>query len=600
MSKRSEAIAGGFEIVEEAIYLLRYAPASIHAIYYMGALPFILALLYFWGDMSQSANAQQHLALGSLGLAVLFVWMKCCQSIFASLISARIAQTPPPSWTWKRFVRMAITQTIVQPSGLLLLPMSFVLLLPFPWVYAWYQSMTVLGERTDEGVWESGRHAVGLSKLWPRQNHIVIWLLSPYLVVTAAILMLVMIPVAEEFSPYWTTSLLYFYTVLYMFVTMIFCPMGVLVAANIGFCLFAFPWMLQTFAGIETVIVQGGTFTSPTFYAIVCSLTYLVLDPLVKTAFAIRCFYGESLKTGRDLRAELKLIQQGSLGRAALTVLVVIAASLCATMACAAEAPVEAGLQPGAEVTTRVSAEELDRNIAEVIAQAEYAWRLPREPLEAQKGFLTSFVDMIEEAVRNVFKWVKHQIGRFIDWARGFIPDWNINPSVPTFSWQALPEIMMRCLIVLVVVLLAIFLYRLWRQGAWRRVTVHASPVVTDVPDIANEAVGADALPEDGWVAMARDLLERGELRLAVRAMFLACLAHLARREMILLAKHKSNRDYERELKRRAHAEPDLFDAFSKNTFLFERVWYGNHSVTDEFLRQFTENQQRMTAVAQR
>ncbi len=603
MRQREQTAPGGLELVEESIYVLRYAPVNVLGVYYLGALPFILALLYFWGDMSQSAFAQSHLALGSLGLAVAFVWMKCCQAVFTSHIAAIVSQTPPPSWTWRRVTRMAIAQTIVQPSGLFVLPMSFFFVIPFPWVYAWYQSMTVLGDRIGESVWESGQRAASLTKLWPKQNHIMIWMLSPYLVITAAVLLLVLIPIAQEMAPYWTTSLLYAYAFFYALLVMALCPLGVLVAANIGIGLLALPWLLHMFAGIQTVVVQGGSSLSPTFFAIVCSLTYLVMDPLVKTAYTIRCFYGESIKTGRDLRADLKSIASNGAARAFMLVLFAVAASMGAASAYA-DTPAEAAIGDTApalpEAAPRVSPGDLDRSIAEVIAEAEYAWRLPRDPLETQDGVLADFAEKVGDAIGSAFKWIGKQVKRFIEWVRDIWPDTDWDPNLPSFSWQGLPNLMMWALILLVAALLGVFLFRLWKQGGWRRVTIHASPVAPEIPDITDEDVGADALPEDGWIAMARDLLARGELRLAVRAMFLACLAHLARRDLILLAKYKSNRDYERELSRRAHAEPDMFTAFSQNISLFERVWYGNHEVTDEFMARFSENQERMTAVAHR
>jgi len=35
------------ELVEEAFHLVRLAPAGVLAAYYLGSLPFVLALLYF-------------------------------------------------------------------------------------------------------------------------------------------------------------------------------------------------------------------------------------------------------------------------------------------------------------------------------------------------------------------------------------------------------------------------------------------------------------------------------------------------------------------------------------------------------------------------
>ena len=44
-------------MIEEAIHLLRSAPGSLLAGYYLGSAPFVLALMYFAVDMSRSAKA---------------------------------------------------------------------------------------------------------------------------------------------------------------------------------------------------------------------------------------------------------------------------------------------------------------------------------------------------------------------------------------------------------------------------------------------------------------------------------------------------------------------------------------------------------------
>src|SRR6185436_17683161 len=101
---------------------------------------------------------------------------------------------------------------------------------------------------------------------------------------------------------------------------------------------------------------------------------------------------------------------------------------------------------------------------------------------------------------------------------------------------------------------------------------------------------GADELPEDGWLRLGLELLDRGEVRLALRSFYLASLAHLASRDLIRIAKFKSNRDYERELLRRSHALPDLSSAFSENVSVFDAVWYGRHDIDDEVLQRFRLN----------
>lgn len=63
---------GAFDLIEEATHLLRTAPAATLAVYYLGAIPFVLGLLYFWAEMSRSPFADQHLADASFATGILF------------------------------------------------------------------------------------------------------------------------------------------------------------------------------------------------------------------------------------------------------------------------------------------------------------------------------------------------------------------------------------------------------------------------------------------------------------------------------------------------------------------------------------------------
>jgi len=105
-------------------------------------------------------------------------------------------------------------------------------------------------------------------------------------------------------------------------------------------------------------------------------------------------------------------------------------------------------------------------------------------------------------------------------------------------------------------------------------------------------------LPDAGWIQLAHELLGRGELRLALRAFYLASLSHLGERNLVTLARFKSNREYEGELLRRAHALAAIPQLFSDNVSLFERVWYGSHDVTREMLDQVAGNLDRMKSTA--
>jgi hypothetical protein len=65
---------------------------------------------------------------------------------------------------------------------------------------------------------------------------------------------------------------------------------------------------------------------------------------------------------------------------------------------------------------------------------------------------------------------------------------------------------------------------------------------------------------------------------------------------LILIARHKSNRDYDRELRRRARGNADLLTAFDANLLTFEASWYGEHLVTNETLGGFSQNLERIRA----
>ena len=84
-----------------------------------------------------------------------------------------------------------------------------------------------------------------------------------------------------------------------------------------------------------------------------------------------------------------------------------------------------------------------------------------------------------------------------------------------------------------------------------------------------------------------RHLLERAESE-----------AEFADRNLISIARFKSNRDYSLELHRRAHSFPDLLSVFGENLSVFERTWYGAHDIDRDRVDQFAANVQRIKGTA--
>ncbi len=545
-AKKRKSGLGGIALIEEATQLLRTASAGTLAIYYLGAIPFVLGFLFFWADMSRSAFADRHLAEAALGIAALFLWMKWFQAQFARRIRAQLAAEPSPRWTPRQQFRLLLTQTILQPTALFVLPIIAIPVLPFGWAYAFYQNITALADPDSSEISSLLKRSWRQASLWPVQNH-----------------------VALTFAA-------------------CFALIGFLNWITVGF---AVPNLLKTLFGVETIFSQSPlALLNSTFFLAAGGLTYLCVDPILKCAYALRCFQGESLESGEDLKAELKRFAtpQHALAAALICVLLLAGNSN-------ANAQSESAAPPSASVPVAptLSPPELDRQINKVIHERKYAWRLPRDKVNdanAKKGALTRFFEKIGSALREFTRKVLHWIGDLFD--RWFKSRQNRPDSQGDgFSFGRLlsSQGLLFLLVAVALSALAIFLIRLWRKRK-PRIDPVASVAIQPAPDIANEDVVADQLPEDGWTRLGRELLERGEFRLAMRAFYFASLAHLAARNLIGIARFKSNRDYENELRRRAHAIPNLLPVFGENLSVFERIWYGMHEANRELVQHFAAN----------
>jgi hypothetical protein len=307
----------------------------------------------------------------------------------------------------------------------------------------------------------------------------------------------------------------------------------------------------------------------------------LCLDPIWKTAYVLRCFHGESLRTGEDLLVELKKLQRPS--RAALAAVLVGWLLLLPAPSASAQAPAPSLAKPAPAEAAR--AVELERSIERVLQEREYAWRMPREK-EARKN--DSFI------ATSVKKWVlsvKDMGKRFKEWLESFFKGKRHEQGE---AGSGLPVQEITYLLVAVGVLL--LAWTVWTVLRKRTTPVVTAEALQAVPDLNAEDVVADQLPADGWLRMMQDLLNAGELRLALRAAYLATLAHLAHRELLAIARYKSNRDYQRELQRRARSRQALLAAFEENLQAFERSWYGQHEVTRDLLARFSQNLETIRA----
>jgi hypothetical protein len=170
---------------------------------------------------------------------------------------------------------------------------------------------------------------------------------------------------------------------------------------------------------------------------------------------------------------------------------------------------------------------------------------------------------------------------------------------MPATAWApGLSKLLLVLLSVAILVVLGIFL-RNYLMGRGKKAPEKAKEGASAAPDLSAEDVAATDLPAEGWLELARQMLSKGDRRLALRALYLASLAMLGDKGLIRIVRSKSNREYHRELLRRAHALPEVPEAFGRNVQHFEDTWYGLHDVTEEIVNDFAANHERMRRLVQ-
>jgi hypothetical protein len=548
--KRRQQGSGALDLIEESVHLLRTAPAATLAVYYLGTMPFVLGFLFFWADMSRNPFASGHLADASLAMGGLFLWMKFWHNGFARRIRAQRAAQAAPPLPFRRIIRILLVQTVWQPLGLFLIPLSLIPILPFAWVYAFYQNVTALdnGEMGARDVFKKSWRQAGL---WPGQNSLAI-------------------------------------VILIGFATYVFL--------NWVAVFFTLPELCKMLLGIESRYTERPlSLLNSTFFAAMFSLTYLCVDPILKTFYSLRCFYGESLESGEDLKAELKeFAAMASKAAAALLLFFLLVLSRPAFASNSAPAT-------AAPASSRMSPAQLDGAISQTIHERKYIWRMPREKLQdtdANEGAFARFLEKIGDMLRRwgratlqwlmkVFRAIYHWLEKILDGLFGGSGSYGNGSSGN--GWITSIQLLLWCLVAIVTSVLAILFYRVW-QGRRKMRSLVATEAILPVPDVADESTAADELPEEEWSKLGRELLARGELRLAMRAFYLASLSHLATRNLISIARFKSNREYERELRRRGHSFPELLSIFGENISAFEASWYGMHEVNPDTVNRFAIN----------
>src|SRR5580704_17521515 len=355
------------EILEQSVNLLRASPQAL-TIYLAGAVPFTLALLFFLNDMMLSPYAFDHLATASLGLAALYVWKNTLQAIFAARLYRKLSpgvstpssSSPGASNNGPRplgFFRVFLVQCTLQPVGL-------AIPLPFPWLTAFFRNVSMFAAiGAPDAVRTARRQAV----LWTRQT----W--GVLLIVGLAFLLL-------------------FLNLLAMIVLL--------------------PELARSFLGSEGDFVRLGVhILYPTTVGVALAVTWMAIDPVLDAVFVLRCFYGESIATGEDLRAAL---QKALLAAVMIVFLLGAGPQARAQSPTGSASPAAPVTQAAANEATAINPADLDRSIDEVIHSREFTWRTPHsggeEPRGKWVGWFRGAIDAVRRFVRDILdaisKWL--------------------------------------------------------------------------------------------------------------------------------------------------------------------------------------------------
>lgn len=545
------------EIAEEAVHALRSAPIAAWGAYYLGTVPFCAVMVYFLNSMAISITAQRDLPVFAALLALLFAWMKTWQARYAAQVMALVQGEEAPAFGPGDFWRSLCRQTPRQAAGLVALPIALATIFFYVPVYSYFQNLTVLDGRGGEALGASARAE---AMRWQKQAYVLVWMLSPMLVLIATGMAWLSPAIVLLYGT--APSILWQVAANGLaFLTYACSPVSAVLWINLAAGATFLGMLLKTYFDIDTIFVWAPDAAMNQGLLIgIAAACYLIMDPVMKAAYVVRCHRGISLHNGDDLRAQLR--------RAAATLAIVLA--LFVALPAAAE---DAPPPPGDALSAAIN-QALDEELAREV----YVWR-GSEQLELEKGWIRSQVDRLSQ-------WFDDRIEAFQKWLRRSMEERSAtDPNESGFELFSMEFLSILGHIMLVLLLGALVLIALrvlaqqWKL--YRQETAQLEDAVVEVPvELEDEGALADALPEEGWLDMANTLYGRGEFRLAMRAVFLATLSALAERRFINIVRHKSNAEYLREV--RLRCAPDIAAAITHGTGLYEGVWYGRHPATPD------------------
>lgn len=194
-------------------------------------------------------------------------------------------------------------------------------------------------------------------------------------------------------------------------------------------------------------------------------------------------------------------------------------------------------------------------------------------------------VNWLVEIIKKIYKFLEDLFKKFWEWLSKLLEKLHFNFGGAGEGAKTIEVIAKIVIIVLgaaALVLLTLLIIRLLRGRRKKIAELEES-----------EELAAFASDPDAAFQLAQRFRAEGDCRMAFRYLFINLLTEFNRREVIRIAKYKTNRSYLREAEASGKIDSGAVSPFF-NTF--NRVWYGGKPLKSEALEEFFEKRTAVLA----
>jgi hypothetical protein len=210
-------------------------------------------------------------------------------------------------------------------------------------------------------------------------------------------------------------------------------------------------------------------------------------------------------------------------------------------------------------VETGPGKDQEKRKLAEILKREEF-----QKPAEGEESLIQQFFNWLD-------KWMRRLAGQQ-----------DSNP-LPVSNMGSVVYVLQILLFTLVIIAVGFLIYKFGpffiRKFGDREGKKKTEQIILGERIAAHET-------SDNLFNEAEELARRGDLREAIRKGYVAFLFELSERKLIGLAKHKTNRDYLRAIRKKR----ELYKNMNGLTINYERHWYGFEEADEQDWQEFRHN----------